>query len=293
MPASRSRTERWRDCLQQVFERDGALELAMPSGTSERQGFSGGTNLIWRVKILALNEREIHVEQPTAMGSLIDLAQGLTLVAVMSIGQNRWMFHTRSLGAISAERGPRVLRLEMPQNVERVQRRNFYRISTAEIALPTVECWPLLDPSSVAVAEVANRAMIQELNQSEITGRVPAPAPDDSLVLPEVGPKFPARLVNLGGGGAGLLIRRDEAGPLERARVFWLRIDLTPNIPAPIAMTARLAHTRYDSEQNIHAGMAFEFSFHPSHKSFVVDQIARYVGLLQRRQMAAAVRKSA
>lgn len=265
----------------------------MPSGAAEQQGFKGGTNLIWRVRIVALNDREIHVEQPTAMGSLIDLARGLTLVAVMSIGQNRWMFHTRSLGTIGGERGPRMLRLEMPENVERVQRRNFYRISTAEIALPVVECWPLLDPASVAVAEVANRALIQELNQSEITGRVGGPTPDDSLVLPEVGPKFAARLVNLGGGGAGLLIRREDSGALERARLFWLRIDLTPNIPAPIAMTARLAHTRFDSEQNIHAGLAFDFSFHPSHKSFVVDQIARYVGLLQRRQMADAARKSA
>lgn len=292
MPASRSRTERWRDCLDQVFERDGALELAMPSGAAEGNGFGGGTNLIWRVRIAAITDAEIHVEQPTALGSPMDLAPGLTLVAVMSIGQNRWMFHTRTLGTIGPERGPRVLRLQMPEHVERCQRRNFYRITTAEIALPSVECWPLLDPATVAVAEIANRAAIQDLIQSDITGRRTVTG-DESPVLPEVGPKFPARLMNLGGGGAGLMIRRADSGALERARLFWLRIDLTPHIPAPIAMTARLAHTRIDSEQNILAGLAFDFSFHASHRQFVVEQITRYVGALQRRQMQSAARKSA
>ena len=261
----------------------------MPSG--EGAGFGGGTNLIWRVRILAISGGEIHVEQPSAMGQAIALAAGLDLVAVMSIGQNRWMFHTRSLGGLTAPRGGPVLRLEMPTGVERCQRRGFYRMSTAEIAMPSVEVWPLLDAATVALAEVANRARIQDLLASDITGRAGA---HDEPVLPEVGPRFNARLLNIGGGGAGLIVDQKEAGSLERARHFWLRIDLRPNIPAPIAMTARLAHTRLDSGMNVHAGMAFEFSFHPAHRQFVVDQITRYVNLLQRqRREAEPARKTA
>jgi hypothetical protein len=200
----------------------------------------------------------------------------------MSIGQNRWMFHTRSLGVLTPPRGGPVLRLEMPTGVERCQRRGFYRMSTAEIAMPLVEVWPLIDPTTVALAEVANRARIQDLLAADITGH-PA-GEDESPVLPEVGPKIGARLLNIGGGGAGLLVDQKEAGALERARHFWMRIDLRPNIPAPIAMTARLAHTRLDSGMNVHAGMAFEFAFHPAHRQFVVDQITRYVNLLQRQR---------
>lgn len=289
MPASRSRTERWRDCLEQVRERDGGLELALPSGQEGRFGFNGGTNLIWRVRITALTDDEIHVEQPTAVGSAIDLGPGLALVAAMSIGQNRWMFHTRTIGTTSGG-GPRFLRLAMPEQVERCQRRNFYRIATAEVALPRVECWALLDPMSVVVAEVANRTLIQDLANADITGRVP-PSQDDTIVLPEVGPRFFGRLMNLGGGGAGLMIDRNDSSSLERSRLFWLRVDLTPHIPAPIAVTARLAHTRLDSMMNIHAGMAFDFSFHPSHKQFVVEQITRYVSALQRQQIALTSRR--
>lgn len=300
MPASRSRTERWRDCLRQVFERDGGLELALPSGDEGRNGFAGGKNLVWRVRIAALTEDEIHVEKPSAVGHAIEFPPGLAIVAVMAIGQNRWMFHTRALGPLGTP-GPRrgapasILRLAMPEQVERCQRRNFYRISTAEVALPRVECWALLDPSSVVVAEVANRALIHDLSGADITGAPPHSAglSDDPLVLPEVGPKFSARLMNLGGGGAGLVIDRNDSSALERSRLFWLRIDLTPHIAAPIAVTTRLAHTRLDSSMNIHAGMAFEFTFHPTHKQFVVDQISRYVGALQRQQLALAAKTPA
>ncbi len=292
MPASRSRTERWRDCLRQVFERDGGLELALPSAEDGLLGFVGGTNLIWRVRIGALTDDEIHVDQPSAVGHTIDLGPGMALVAAMSIGQNRWMFHTRTLGTTGSDRGQRILRLAMPEHVERCQRRSFYRIGTAQIALPRIECWALLDPASVMIAEVANRALILDLSASDITGRRPGRG-DDSLVLPEVGPKFSARLMNVGGGGAGLMVDRNDSAALERSRFFWLRIDLTPHIPAPIAVTARLAHTRLDSSMNIHAGMAFDFAFHPGHKQFVVDQITRYVGALQRQQMDLAARKSA
>ena len=72
--------------------------------------------------------------------------------------------------------------------------------------------------------------------------------------------------------------------------MFWLRINLTPHIPAPIGMTARLAHTHVESTQNIYAGLAFDFAYNPSHRQFVVDQVCRYVGSLQRQQVLEASR---
>ena len=60
----------------------------------------------------------------------------------------------------------------------------------------------------------------------------------------------------------------------------------------PIAITARLAHTHIDSGQNLYAGMAFEFHFNPAHKQFVVEQICRYVTVLQSDQLRAAERRA-
>jgi hypothetical protein len=291
MPANRSRTDRWRECLSQLHERGGALEITIAAGARTQSA----SHLLWRVRVVGLAEDAVTVEQPNAAGQAIELSEGTELIAVMQIGQNRWMFHTRTLPVPDQAHGRRgTLRLAMPDVVERCQRRNFYRISTAELSLPTVECWPLLDPTTVAVAEVANRAQILDLLAAGMTGRSPMKA-DEPMVLPEVGPKFVAQLVNVGGGGAGLMIDRRDAAAVDRSRLFWLRINLTPHIPAPIAMTARLAHTHIDSTQNIYAGLAFDFIFNPSHRQFVVDQVCRYVGALQRQQVleASAARKVA
>lgn len=292
MPANRSRTERWLDCLRQMAQRDGAIEVTIPTS----QGASGQpaadsaeqADLIWRVRIVSVSDEEIVVELPNAAGQPIEMSPGVPLIAVMAIGQNRWMFRTSVLPALTrpgtSARPLRTMRLAMPDDVERCQRRNFYRISTAELSLPRVECWPLINPSSVVSAEVANRALIMDQINSGGSSRID----DDSLLLPEVGPRFNARLVNLGGGGAGLMIERGEASAADRARLFWMRVNLMPTIPAPIAMTARLVHTHIDSTQNLYAGMAFEWAFHAAHRDFVVSQIARYVTQLQKQRLATA-----
>ena len=285
VPASRSRTERWFDCLRQVAQRDGAIEITFPSAETGPKS----ADLIWRVRILSLTDDEIVVEQPSAAGQPIEVMPGTSIVGVMAIGQNRWMFRTTALPAPPAGRGavrPRAVRLAMPDHVERCQRRNFYRVSTMELNLPLVECWPLINPFSVVSAEVANRALIMELVRAG-AGSPAQKFEDESLLLPEVGPRFIARLMNVGGGGAGLLVDRNEASAADRARLFWIRVNLMPNIPAPIAMTARLVHTHIDSSQNLYAGMAFEWSFHAAHKDFVISQILGYAAQLQRRPSAA------
>jgi c-di-GMP-binding flagellar brake protein YcgR len=225
-----------------------------------------GVDLVWRVRVLSLSESEIVVEQPSAAGTWIDLQSGVNLVAGMSIGQNRWMFHTRVLGP--GARHPRALRLAMPDNVERCQRRNFLRISTAELSLPLVECWPLLDPTTVIAAEVANRDQFEGHPAS-------GPVSNEPMLLPEVGPRFTARLMNFGGGGAGLIVAPGDSAAVDRARLYWIRIHLMPHLPAPLGITARLVHTHIDSTQSVYAGLAFEWSFNPAHKDFVIEQVSR------------------
>lgn len=286
MPANRSRTERWKDCLHQIFDRNGGLEVSVdqqaPSPLAGHES-AGGADLVWRVRILRLNDREIMVERPAAMGQSFSLPVGTSIIAAMSVGQNRWMFRT----TITAESGrsmnsPGGLTLAMPEHVERCSRRSAFRVSTAELKLPLVTCWPLLDPASVVAAEVANRAAILDAQNGNTP---PLPLTDESaLVLPEVGPSFPARLMNLGGGGVGLLIERAEQSAAERSRLLWLRVDLRPRIALPIAMTARVVHVHTNSESQLYFGAAFDFAFHESHREFVVSQMTRYVeGLAQRK----------
>jgi c-di-GMP-binding flagellar brake protein YcgR len=289
VPAHRSRTSGWRRCLQQVHERRGALEIAVVRGQADEDG--DGRHLIWRVRLVDLLDREILVEQPTTLGQVIQLKPGIELVAIMAVGQNRWMFTTTNLGLTPHHGRDRrtitAMRLAMPQSVERCQRRNYYRMETARLSLPEVEIWPLLEPKSVVVAERAIELQLERARGEAGTAVGPEPTGDAEATMPEVGPKFTATLLNIGGGGVGLRVRPADAQTLARYKLFWLRFSLPPEMTTPICATGKLVHTSVDSTQHTYAGFAFDFSFNPGHQRLVVEQICRYITAMQRQANAA------
>lgn len=280
MPANRSRTERWRDCLHQICERGGGLEFAVDQGDQPDR-----KDLVWRVHVYRVENNTLLVEHPGSMGQSFPVPAGTPLVGIMAVGQNRWMFRTSvlSVETIPTRHGPRqALRLASPETVERCARRNADRTPTLGLDLPMVDCWPLLDARTATAIEVANRVQITDLLNQGGT----AVSCDDPAALPEVGPAFSARLANIGGGGIGLVIPRQDHATVDSVHPYFLRIDLRPAVPAPLLLTARVAHTHIDSQQNTYAGFAFEFSHNAEHKSFVVSQIARYVGAMPVRKAA-------
>ena len=285
VPARRSRTLEWGRCLKQILDRNGAIEIAVAREYDENE--TAGSHLMWRVRLLALDESEIIVEQPMTLGKPIELQQGLELVAVMAVGQNRWMFSTTNLGAtthrISNRREVSALRLIMPTSVERCQRRNYYRVDTVGVTLPQVDVWPLLEPESVMLAERCNEIMFLDHDLKGECGSDQTFSEKD--MMPEVGPQFTALLMNLGGGGVGLRVEPEDAQILGRHKLFWLRMGLPPELAAPVCATAKVVHTHIESAGFTYAGVAFDFSFNPSHQRFVVDQICRYIAIQQRAQL--------
>lgn len=266
--------------MRQIYERNGGVEISL----TRDPGTPPGPDVLWRVRILGVSELEILVEKPAAAGRGVELPVGAEVMAVMSVGQNRWMFRTRiiALGPSKLGMGGS-LRLAMPTEVSRCQRRDFYRVPTASLQLPRVQCWKVLEPASVVAAEVANRSLILGLERGE--GGAPD-ADSEAWVLPTVGSGFSAHLMNVGGGGIGLLVDKGEAGAALGCRNVWMKVDLRPSIPAPLGMAAKIVHTHLDHEQNVYLGMAFEFSANAGHREFVVSQILRYVGIVNERKAA-------
>ena len=291
MPASRSRTDRWRDCLAQIRDRRGGIEIAVDHGI-QPQRFAHNAeipalpDLIWRVRLYEVEQARITVEQPGALGQRIRLPVGTPLIAALSVGQNRWMFRTD----VQAAEGD-TLRLRLPDTVERCTRRARHRIPTAELTLPDVRCWMLRDPTTAAQAEDANRAAFEAVRAS---GRADGPDKADDLDLDrppagvDVGSGFRARMANIGGGGLGLIVHPDQVGAVAGTRLYYTRLDLRPAMPAPLEMTVRMAHTHTDSSQMLHAGVAFEFGINPGHQAFVIEQIERYTDHLRQTARAAA-----
>jgi len=288
LPANRLRNEQWRRSLDQIAARGGGLEISFPrAGADEFASIDAPdtSNLIWRVRILDLSEDEITLEQPMALGETMKIEKGVELVVVMAVGQNRWMFTTTVLGP--GESAPRrsgsAFRVAVPETVERCRRRSFYRVSTTQLVLPKVTCWPLLNPDSVVLAEGANEMRV--LASQNPAEKATFENVDAYLTMPEVGPPFGATLANMGGGGIGIVVEPGDRQSLGRHRTFWLSIALPPEITVPLAVTAKLVHTHIDSSQKTYCGLAFEFSHNRSHQKFITDQIRRCVTIQQEAQL--------
>lgn len=272
MPANRSRTDRWRQSLEKIRSRGGGLEFTV---NPENTDTAPSKNLVWRVRLLDYDDSTLTLEHPGAMGLSFHIEPGTSLIGILSVGQNRWMFHTKVLGSTNQSNGSnfKALKVAMPQKVERCIRRNFDRTSTAEVNLPSVNVWPLINQASAAPIEIANRMMIQQLSEQGTT----ASQEFDPQMLPEVGPRFEAKLANIGGGGVGLVVDKENRSHLDAVHLFWLSVNLMPAVPAPLVMVARMAHTHLDSQQNTYAGLSFEFAHSTDHKNFVVKQIDRFI----------------
>jgi hypothetical protein len=286
MPASRSRTTEWRRSLEQLRAREGAIEIAVahdhPGGD---EGILNAADLVWRVRVLDLATDEITVDLPFALGRAIELPVGTEIVGAIAIGQNRWMFRSKVLGAWSPKapfpRTHRGIRITLPDHVERCLRRSM-RVDVASITLPKVEMWPLLEPRTAMPAERASELAFK----AAMAGERPAPMSDD--MLPTVGPGFKASLINLGGGGLGVLVEPNDSAALSRHRMFWIRFTLGSIMPVPVCATARVVHTHMDSSHRIYAGISFDFDFNPAHQRVVAEQIVQAIGRLTGAQRKAA-----
>ena len=281
MPAQRSRTSGWRRCLQQLVDHHGSLQIALaPTGST-------GSDFVWRAKLIGMNESEILVEMPTAAGEPLPLTKGVQLLGIMAIGQNRWMCRTSCVGTTMVRsRGREIvgLKLAMPTTMERCQRRRDFRISTDTLVLPEVSVWPLLDPRSVVLAERLCQLRIERA----LSGNTEPESIEGKDAMPDVGPMLPASLVNIGGGGVGLQISGADASGIGRHRLFWLRFPLPGVDGPPLCVTSKQMHWHLEAGGSTYMGMAFDFSFNPSHRRFVVQQITRAVAIQQREQFRAS-----
>lgn len=262
------------------MSRGGGLEFAVARADADEST----PDLVWRVRLLEVNRDNLVVAHPGAMGHSFEVGVGTPLIGIIAVGQNRWMFHSSVKAVTRGTEGRPQLVVESPQRVERCLRRHSNRISTASINPATVRCWPLLDPASAVAAEMACSVLSDECRAK---GTILAGDATAHETLPNVGPGFTASLANVGGGGVGLTVEPDQANALDAQRVFWLSFDFRPVLPAPFGLTARLAHTRIDSAQTLHAGLAFDFARNPGHQNFVLRQFDQFMRASQSARRAA------
>ena len=260
--------------MQQVFERGGTIEIAVArpgavdAPTIDPMESAGAADLVWRLKIVDLQEETMLVEAPVALGKTMPIEDGIAIVGAITIGQNRWKFKSKKLTDERPE-GARVvcMRLSLPDHVERCLRR-YVRMEARTQGSGNVKIWPLLDPKSVVAAERANEEAFKAITDGK-------PMPASPGLHPVLGPAFTATLMNVGGGGVGIRVEPSEASAFAHHRIFWLEVPLGTSQPVPIVATGKVVHTHLDSSQRTYAGISFDFTFNLPHQAVVVEQIHR------------------
>ena len=87
MPASRSRTTEWRRSLEQLRDREGAIEVAVAhDGAGNDESILNSSDLVWRVRVLELSDNEVCVDLPFALGRAVELPIGTELLGAIAIG---------------------------------------------------------------------------------------------------------------------------------------------------------------------------------------------------------------
>jgi hypothetical protein len=274
VPANRSRTENFLQNLRDIAERSGPAEVRF---LGDGDGLASPVARVpWRVQLLRVEPSRLLISTPSAAGQTMPVNTGSALSVVYAIGQNRWTFQSRVLGSgISGDRS--WLALEMPTSVSRCARRLDERATTMGQEA-SIRCWPLLDPTSARLAEVA--CAIRYAQTTRLPG-MNGPTLVSEDPMPDVGPELSAALLNISGGGLGLRVRQEHAVVLDRHAFLFARLQIQGALPAPLAMTLRRVHSHLDSSGLVYVGCAFEFAFHAEHQRFLADAMASCIRALQ------------
>ena len=101
---------------------------------------AGGEETCARVRMLAYVDGELVVDRPTTSASDDSFAAGKRLSATLTLGQERWSFKTRvikpvKLVRLNATKRVMGMTMDVPQSLERSQRRNNFRVSVASLGI--------------------------------------------------------------------------------------------------------------------------------------------------------------
>lgn len=243
----------WEETLKELNQRDGALEL---SGLSHDP--AQGVPPVFRVRLLAFGPGGLIVDRPGHAEEAHYFQPQAVVRLLAVIGQNRWELITTVDSRVKFRMNETTvvpaLKLAPPHEVQSVQRREYFRVSTAGVELPGVHLKPLLgaiDPAFVG----------------------PSPAV----------PPFKARLLNIGGGGLGAECPQGPSKLIHYASRFNCTLDL-PSLSKPLVVPATLVHLAPQPQGTCYLGLRFDPQGQVQANQ-CTDQVCQFTTWLQRQQL--------
>lgn len=270
----------WEQCLTDLNERDGAVEItglsahrksAIDANKSDDQSHHVAPS--FRVRVLAWRPAGIVVDQPTNPEEAHYFQQGAVVRVLVVDGAARWELITTVTSRIRFQLNENsvvaAIVLSRPHEVNSVQRREFFRVSTAAAKIPPVQLTPVVKIKTDQASTSQTPQATQEPQQ---------PFGPEPLLVP-----FTGILVNVGGGGMGVEASDDVAFTLSLCRRFKCVVNL-PSMDEALVVDCTMVHLETQAQGMHYLGLRFEVASAAARRR-VEDQICHFTSWLQRQQL--------
>lgn len=269
----------WEQCLVALNERDGAVEITGLSGqrdTSAKAVSNASDKSTtqhvapsFRVRLLAWRPAGIVVDQPTNAEEAHYFQQGSVVRILVVDGPARWELITTVASRVKFRLNEHsvvaAIVLARPHEVNSVQRREFFRVSTAAAKMPPVQLIPEFKKPMLTQATDVVTAEAQFIGPQ-----------------PQLSP-FTGILVNVGGGGMGVEATDDFAFTFSLCNRYRCVLNL-PSMDKPLKVDCTLVHLEEQVEGMHYLGLRFETTSTGARRR-VEDQICHFTSWLQRQQL--------
>lgn len=250
----------WRPRLVMLAARNSAVEVTADAGSGDGAQMAP----TFRMRLLTFGGDTMRLEKPSpAMAPEAGrwLREGAAVKVLVIDKSERWEFTTRIKGFVMHDLSDKVkvnaIEVAPPTQMNSGQRRSFFRVSTAGVAIKPARLTPIEVDAATAQATSAE-------------------------------PKFPAqpftgRLLNIGGGGMGIEAPQRVSAQLSDPIRYRCRLEL-PTAGEVLEVTVLTVHLEPREGGTHYLGMRFEFDDQAQQRR-CEQQVVRFTTWLQRQQI--------
>lgn len=239
--------------LDSLVKRDGSVEITPILGHDDRVPPTA------RVRLLALASNGVVIDRPIGQAFTRHMVKGTRLHVLVAEGAERWEFHAAILDTVpfrlnDSTEVPAIV-ISSPKTVHSAQRRAYFRVTIGSVAVKNTRLTPILGDA-----------------QTETESDEAAPQSD---IKP-----FEAKLLNIGGGGIGVLTPQRVAWQLPMVRRYECTLPL-PTRKTPVVIPADVVRLEEQEDGTTYMGLQFDFENLPDRHA-CADAICHFTAWHQR-----------
>lgn len=244
-------TTHWNEIAQHILQRNGAVSLSPLSMEDENHCDA----LSFGSRLLDMTDKHLIVEVPNAAIAKQQFQIGAQIYVVMVQRTTRVELRCDVLDRIKVSINANVqtigYQLSYPTHVGSAQRRSYFRATVSALPIKPVKFMPL----------------------------------DPVLKHPMQALAFTGNMVNISGGGMGVIVHKEHVPILRDSKFFTCDIHLPlEDEQIKFSIACQSMHQTAGRKGDVYVGLEFKIT-DPAHKREIVDKLVKYTTWVQREQL--------